>query len=188
MMRAPSRWSWPLLTAWIVLPAMLWWCATLLDNLHLFILHQAYYLPLGTWMGEPFFTPDSEVMFFVMPAGRLLTALVCGAERPPRSFDRVENAVDMTKPSSAGPRDSAGYVECGTLDAKLKKAYRDAGYRDEQRMSRQHAMDFLSEAYRGNEDMRRMYESPKAMLDSATQKGRSNWYNSLIEQAHPGEF
>lgn len=76
MMRAPSRWSWPRLTAWIVLPAMLWWCATLLDNLHLFILHQAYYLPLGTWMGEPFFTPDSEVMFFVMPAGRLLTALV----------------------------------------------------------------------------------------------------------------
>jgi len=103
-------------------------------------------------------------------------------------FDRVGTAVNMTKPSSAGPRDSAGYVECGTLDAKLKKAYRDAGYRDEQRMSRQQAMDFLSEAYRGNADMRRMYDSPKAMLDSATEKGRSNWYNSLIEQAHPGEF
>jgi RHS repeat-associated protein len=101
-------------------------------------------------------------------------------------FDRVGNAVDMTKPSSAGPRDSAGYVECGTLDAKLKKAYRDAGYRDEQRISRQQAMDFLSEAYRGNADMRRMYDSPKATLDSATEKGRSYWYNLLIEQAHPG--
>ena len=41
-----------------------------------FILHQIYYLPLGSWMGEPFFFPDSEMMFKVSMIGRVTTGLI----------------------------------------------------------------------------------------------------------------
>jgi hypothetical protein len=40
-----------------------------------FLLHQAYYAPLS-WLGEPFFRADSEVSFWVLPAGRVLAAAV----------------------------------------------------------------------------------------------------------------
>lgn len=64
-----------LLCGWLVLPWLLRWAAYGLDSLGWFSLHQLYYLPLGSWVGEPFFRPDSEVMFFVLPPGRVLTAL-----------------------------------------------------------------------------------------------------------------
>ncbi|WP_411339192.1 hypothetical protein V6U71_14895 [Sphingopyxis sp. J-6] len=38
-----------------------------------FAAHQLYYAPLS-WIGPPFFNPDSEVMFFVTVPGRILTA------------------------------------------------------------------------------------------------------------------
>ena len=41
-----------------------------------FGIHQLYYLPLGAWIKEPLFNPDSEVGFFVMPLGQILTPIV----------------------------------------------------------------------------------------------------------------
>ncbi|MCF7749708.1 hypothetical protein KQ945_03035 [Bacillus subtilis subsp. subtilis] len=64
-----------MLLGWIGLPAVLWWLAEAQDNLLWFAAHQVYYLPLGMWIGRPFFQPDSEVMFFVLPAGRVLVAV-----------------------------------------------------------------------------------------------------------------
>ena len=40
-----------------------------------FLLHQLYYAPLGTWLSGPFFKPDSEIYFHVLPAGRALMAV-----------------------------------------------------------------------------------------------------------------
>lgn len=74
-MRAQMALGWSLPIGWIAAPWFLWWAANGLDNVVWFVLHQLYYLPLGCWIGKPFFMPDSEVMFFVLPAGRVLTAL-----------------------------------------------------------------------------------------------------------------
>ncbi|MCQ8106419.1 hypothetical protein NP590_20135 [Methylomonas sp. SURF-2] len=41
-----------------------------------FYLQQLYYWPLGSWLKEPFFQPDSEVGFFVKPLGRIATASI----------------------------------------------------------------------------------------------------------------
>lgn len=41
-----------------------------------FLFHQLYYLPLGSWLGEPFFKPDSEVVFWVKIPGRILMPLI----------------------------------------------------------------------------------------------------------------
>jgi hypothetical protein len=38
-----------------------------------FYLQQLYYWPLGSWLKEPFFQPDSEAGFFVKPLGRVAT-------------------------------------------------------------------------------------------------------------------
>lgn len=76
LMKGRTMLGWSALCGWIALPWLLWWAAHGLDNVVWFTLHQLYYLPLGSWMREPFFRPDSEVMFFVLPAGRLLTVLL----------------------------------------------------------------------------------------------------------------
>jgi hypothetical protein len=36
---------------------------------------QLYYLPFGSWLREPFFTPDSELSFTVLPFGVGLVAI-----------------------------------------------------------------------------------------------------------------
>ena len=41
-----------------------------------FLLHQIYYLPIGSWLGEPFFMPDSEVSFWVLMPGRILMPII----------------------------------------------------------------------------------------------------------------
>lgn len=38
--------------------------------------HQLYYMPLASWIGEPFFLSDSDVMFWVTWPGRFLTAIL----------------------------------------------------------------------------------------------------------------
>ncbi|WP_315385655.1 hypothetical protein [uncultured Stenotrophomonas sp.] len=65
---------WAVLATWMVLPGILLALAHVLDHLYPFLAHQLYYLPLGSWVGLPYFEPDSEVMFWVNPAGRFLTA------------------------------------------------------------------------------------------------------------------
>lgn len=41
-----------------------------------FYLQQLYYWPIGSWLKEPFFRPDSEIGFFVKPLGRIITACI----------------------------------------------------------------------------------------------------------------
>jgi len=38
------------------------------------LVHQIYYLPLS-WLGVPFFIPDSDMSFVVSPVGRLFVAV-----------------------------------------------------------------------------------------------------------------
>jgi hypothetical protein len=52
------------LMRWVEMHALAW-----------FLPHQLYYLPLS-WLGEPFFRPDSEVSFWVTLSGRVLAAVV----------------------------------------------------------------------------------------------------------------
>jgi hypothetical protein len=40
---------------------------------------QLYYLPFGSWLHEPFFTPDSELSFTVLPLGVGLAAICYAA-------------------------------------------------------------------------------------------------------------
>jgi len=40
---------------------------------------QLYYLPFGSWLREPFFTPDSELSFTVLPLGVGLAAICYAA-------------------------------------------------------------------------------------------------------------
>lgn len=69
--RRSAALGWSLLLGWIALP----WLLARADNLALFALHQLYHLPLAAWIGAPFFRADSEVMFVVQPAGRVLIGL-----------------------------------------------------------------------------------------------------------------
>ena len=41
-----------------------------------FLAHQLYYFPLASWIGEPFFVHEPEVIFRVTIFGRLLTAII----------------------------------------------------------------------------------------------------------------
>lgn len=62
---------------WLALPFLLHAITTPEGHYGLFwfIFHQLYYAPLGTWLTEPFFKPDSEIYFHVLPAGRALMAV-----------------------------------------------------------------------------------------------------------------
>jgi hypothetical protein len=67
-----------LVALWLVLPAALFalYSNDVDGGLVWFFLHQLYYAPFGTWIREPFFTPDSEVGFWAQPMGRILAAVV----------------------------------------------------------------------------------------------------------------
>jgi hypothetical protein len=72
-----GKWFLILAGFWLVLPAALFglYSMGVEGGLIWFFLHQLYYAPLGTWLDEPFFLPDSEVGFWVQPIGRVLTAV-----------------------------------------------------------------------------------------------------------------
>ena len=61
---------------WLMLPAGLFALYTTDTERGLLwlLLHQLYYAPFGTWIAEPFFTPDSDVGYWVRPLGRALAA------------------------------------------------------------------------------------------------------------------
>ena len=69
---------------WITLLVILLWPAVfhLLINFDRdrgmlwLLLYQLYYLPLGSWMGQPFFVPDSELSYVVRVPGVILTVVV----------------------------------------------------------------------------------------------------------------
>lgn len=106
-----------------------------------------------------------------------------------RAGNRLEAIVNAMKPSAVGPqRPIKDALECGALDSKLKKAYEDAGYRPGQQLTREQAENFLNQARASHPEMRGLYDPATSMLDAAREKGRNNWFNSLYEQAHPGEF
>ena len=65
-----------LLTILIIFPFIFLLLMEVADNIGMIWLffHQIYYLPLS-WMSEPFFRTDSDIGFFVLPLGRLITAI-----------------------------------------------------------------------------------------------------------------
>jgi hypothetical protein len=72
---------------WITLVVILLWPALfyILGNLDRdrgmlwLLLSQMYYLPLGSWIGQPFFAPDSELSYVVRAPGVILASLVYAA-------------------------------------------------------------------------------------------------------------
>jgi hypothetical protein len=66
---------------WLMLPAGLFALYTTDTERGLLwlLLHQLYYAPFGTWIAEPFFTPDSDVGYWVRPLGRVLAAVFYAA-------------------------------------------------------------------------------------------------------------
>jgi hypothetical protein len=76
-----KRYSNPL---WIALLVILLWPGLFYALMHLIpslgmlwlLLYQIYYLPLGTWISQPFFVPDSDISFQVRLPGAILAAIV----------------------------------------------------------------------------------------------------------------
>jgi hypothetical protein len=66
-----------LLVAFLVLPFVLSWLSQIEQNSSLIWLlaHQLHYSPIS-WIGPPFFQPDSDMGFSVTPLGRGLTCFV----------------------------------------------------------------------------------------------------------------
>jgi hypothetical protein len=61
----------------IVFPFVFLWLSEI-DSEHgliWFVFYQIYYLPLGSWMPEPLFRADSEVVFFVLILGKIITPI-----------------------------------------------------------------------------------------------------------------
>jgi hypothetical protein len=82
-MRAKGALKWQ----WITLLVILLWPALfyILGNLDRdrgmlwLLLFQMYYLPCGSWIGQPFFVPDSELSYVVRVPGAILTSVVYAA-------------------------------------------------------------------------------------------------------------
>jgi hypothetical protein len=76
-----KRYSKPL---WVSLLLILLWPGLFYILMHLIpglgmlwlLFYQIYYLPLGTWITQPFFVPDSDISFQVRLPGVILTAIV----------------------------------------------------------------------------------------------------------------
>lgn len=62
------------LVAWLLLPHVIAGFNYPLGLIS-FLFYQLYHAPLGLWMTEPFFRPDSEIVFAVLPAGQILIAV-----------------------------------------------------------------------------------------------------------------
>ncbi len=106
-----------------------------------------------------------------------------------KGVDRLGTAVKIMQPDGVGPRHPwKDMRECGELDGELQSMYSDAGYQPNQQLTREQAVELLNSMYESHREMRRLYDNPDAMLDGATEAGKPNWWNSWMEQAHPGEL
>jgi RHS repeat-associated protein len=70
------------------------------------------------------------------------------------------------------------FLQCGKLDAKLKKDYQDI-YGDQQRLTRDEAQSFLNSMTEKYPEMDNFYPSPTDMLDQAESNSRNSWYYML---------
>lgn len=61
----------------LVLPIALKLLSITFDSIGLapYLVYQLYYLPLGAWLGKPFFNHDSELGILVLPLGAITTAI-----------------------------------------------------------------------------------------------------------------
>lgn len=73
------------------------------------------------------------------------------------------------------------FLQCGKLDAKLKKDYQDI-YGDQQRLTRDEAESFLNSMTEKYPEMNNLYPSPTDMLDQAESNSRNNWYYMLCPE------
>jgi len=106
-----------------------------------------------------------------------------------RGSNWLTTAINAMKPDGVGPkRPLRDRLECGELDGELKKLYEAAGYTDGQQLNRSQAEQLLNSMISSNPQMRQLYDPPGTMLDNAQSSGIGNWFNSLMDQAHPGEL
>lgn len=106
-----------------------------------------------------------------------------------RGVNRLDTAIQAMKPDGVGPRRPVrDYLECGDLDGKLQSEYANAGYQPGQQLTRTQTEQLLNSMYQSHPEMRQLYDLPGTMLDNAESAGIGNWFNSLMDQAHPGEL
>lgn len=91
-------------------------------------------------------------------------------------------------PDKAGlinPFSFKNQVDCKTLDAKLQAAYKAAGYKPDQQLTRQQATDLLKDMFISNPEMRVLYGSPDLLLNTAIERGADHAFNILQIQSQP---
>ena len=62
----------------VLFPFLMEWLSELDNNRAMiwFLFHQLYHLPFGSWLGEPFYKPDSDVSYWVQIPWRFLAPVV----------------------------------------------------------------------------------------------------------------
>jgi hypothetical protein len=107
-----------------------------------------------------------------------------------RGLNALDRLVESLKPERSGPlHPYEDFYECGRLDSKLQERYRELGYTPGQRLTDEQARELLNDLWRRFPEMRRLYPSPNAMIDRATELGRDNWFYKMNEivWGPPGE-
>ncbi len=80
-------------------------------------------------------------------------------------------------------------MKCAELDAKLQKAFEEAGYKPgTSRLTEDQALAFLNSVWEKYPQMRSLYDPPQDMIDTAKEKGKDFFVNGLTNQAYPGEL
>jgi hypothetical protein len=72
------KWQWLTLLVILLWPALFYVLGNLDRDRGMLwlLLFQMYYLPLGSWISQPFFVPDSELSYVVRVPGAILTSVV----------------------------------------------------------------------------------------------------------------
>jgi hypothetical protein len=72
------KWRWITLLVILLWPALFYVLGNLDRDRGMLwlLLFQMYYLPLGSWISQPFFVPDSELSYLVRVPGAILTSVV----------------------------------------------------------------------------------------------------------------
>lgn len=106
-----------------------------------------------------------------------------------KGINKLDTAIQAMKPDAIGAKHPIrDYLECGDLDGELQDDYINAGYKPGQQLTRTQAEQLLNSMYLSHPEMGQLYDLPGTMLDNAEAAGIGNFFNSLMDQAHPGEL
>ena len=103
-------------------------------------------------------------------------------------INRLGTAINFMQPKPAGiknPTSLKDQVKCREVDAKLQEQYQEAGYSNNQQLSRDQAQALINQMYLANPGMSALYGDASKILGNAINLGQSNWYNQLFIQSEP---